>query len=173
MDIARGTILRQVIPGNFDPNRGAQCRILLREGSPRHKLLSGLGRRLAAGLTGAEFGCSIAMAAASARFSLLSLMPARYRRRVVSAVWFCRSMEAQSSALVLRKKPNCRFSSQLPPSLSISAAIANTPSLSAWSSVTAKRRMARCHALIIQVCHSFWPSRDFMSVTIDGPETGI
>ena len=27
--------------------------------------------------------------------------------------------------------------------------------------------------IIIQACHSFWPSRDFMSVTIDGPETGI
>src|ERR1700730_2675990 len=79
-------------------------------------------------------------------------------------------MDAQSSLLVFRKKPNCRFSSPPPPSLSIPAAIADTLSLSTLSSVTAKRRIARCHALIIQACHSFGPSRNFMSVTIDGPE---
>jgi hypothetical protein len=139
---------------------------LPREGSPLHKLFSGLERRL----TGAVSGCSIAIAAANTRFSLASSMPARYCRKVASAAWFRRRIDAQSFVLVFRKKPNCRSSPQLPPSLSIPAATANAQSLSALSSVTAKRRIARCHALIIQACDSFGPSRNFMSVTIDGSE---
>ncbi|MEO8782034.1 MAG: hypothetical protein ABI404_08865 [Bradyrhizobium sp.] len=117
-------------------------------------------------------GCSIAIAAANTRFSLISSMPARYCRKIASPVWFGRKMAAQSSALIFRKKRNCRVSSQLPPSLSIPAAMANALSLSVSSSVTAKRRIARCHARIIQACPSVGPSRNFMSVTIDGPEPG-
>jgi hypothetical protein len=55
--------------------------------------------------------------------------------------------------LVLRKKSKSIRSSCGLRSLSISLAIANTPSLSALSSVKAKRRIAKCQERNVLVCH--------------------